>query len=162
MNDIWSVLLQTLTASGVAALLLVLKAMFRDKLSPQWQFAAWGVLAMVLLRPAGWRGRYVLFNWPFYVELLRSALTGEYGALAHVTVPVPLPPLTAPRTEADWLFAVYALGTAVFLLRYVYSYVRLRLVLRRGRPVVGLHLRGVPACAGPAGGGGDGREGPAP
>ena len=78
MNDIWSVLLQTLTASGVAALLLALKAMFRDKLSPQWQFAAWGVLAMVLLRPAGWRGRYVLFNWPFYVELLGSTDKTKY------------------------------------------------------------------------------------
>ena len=143
MNDIWSVLLQTLTASGVAALLLALKAMFRDKLSPQWQFAAWGVLAMVLLRPAGWRGRYVLFNWPFYVELLRSALTGEYGALAHVTVPVPLPPLTAPRTAADLESARLSRCGG-------------------GRPAVGLHLRGVPACAGPAGGGGDGREGPAP
>ena len=30
MTDFWSLLLQTLTASGVAALLLVVKAMFRD------------------------------------------------------------------------------------------------------------------------------------
>ena len=44
MTDIWSFLLQTLTGSGVAVLLLVLKAMFRDKLSPRWQFAVWGVL----------------------------------------------------------------------------------------------------------------------
>ena len=64
MNDIWSVLLQTLTASGVAALLLALKAMFRDKLSPRWQFAAWGILALVLLFPAGLGGRYALVNWP--------------------------------------------------------------------------------------------------
>ena len=49
MTDIWSFLLQTLTASGVAALLLIVKAMFRDKLSPRWQFAIWGVLAAVLL-----------------------------------------------------------------------------------------------------------------
>ncbi len=143
MKDIWSFLLQTLTASGVAALLLALKAVFRDKLSPRWQFAAWGVLAMVLLLPAGWRGRYVLFNWPFYVELLRSALTGEYGALAHVTVPLPIPAPVMPRTAADWLFAVYALGTAVFLLWYVYSYVRLRLALRRGRPVEDGRVRAV-------------------
>ena len=64
MTDIWSFLLQTLTASGVAALLLILKAMFRDKLSPRWQFAAWGVLAVVLLLPAGRGGRYTLLNWP--------------------------------------------------------------------------------------------------
>ena len=60
MTDVWSFLLQTLTASGVAVLLLIVKAMFRDKLSPRWQFAIWGVLALVLLLPAGFWGRYVL------------------------------------------------------------------------------------------------------
>ena len=65
MTDLWSFLLQTLTASSAAFLLLVVKAMFRDKLSPRWQFAVWGVLGVVLLLPAGFRGRYVLFNWPF-------------------------------------------------------------------------------------------------
>lgn len=62
MTDIWSFLLQTLTASGVAALLLVIKALFRDKLSPRWQFAVWGILGAMLLVPAGFRGRYVLLN----------------------------------------------------------------------------------------------------
>lgn len=40
MRDIWAFLLQTLTASGAAVLLLAVKAMFRDKLSPRWQFSA--------------------------------------------------------------------------------------------------------------------------
>ncbi|MDD5938661.1 MAG: hypothetical protein PUC36_06590 [Clostridiales bacterium] len=53
MTDLWGFLLQTLTASGTAAVLLVVKAMFRDKLFPRWQFAAWGVLALILLLPAG-------------------------------------------------------------------------------------------------------------
>ena len=53
MTDFWSFLLQTLTASGVAVLLLCVKALFRDKLSPRWQFASWGILALVLLLPAG-------------------------------------------------------------------------------------------------------------
>ena len=35
MTNLWSFLLQTLTASGVAVLLLVVKGMFRDKLSPR-------------------------------------------------------------------------------------------------------------------------------
>ena len=71
MRDSWAFLLQTLTASGVAALLLIVKRMFQDKLSPRWQFAAWGILAMVLLVPAGLGGRYVLFNWPMLVEMSR-------------------------------------------------------------------------------------------
>lgn len=152
MNDIWSFLLQTLTASGVAALLLLLKAMLRDKLSPRWQFAAWGVLAVILLLPAGWNGRHSLFNWPFYVELLRSVLTREFGALAHVAAPIPLPPPAVPQTAEDWLFALYETGAAFFLLRYGFSYVRLRLALRRGRPVEDGRVQAVaetyhlPAC----------------
>ncbi len=152
MRDIWSFLLQTLTASGAAVLLLVVKAMFRDKLSPRWQFAVWGVLAVVLLLPAGMFGRYTLLNWPFYVELLRSALTGEYGVLAHVSAPVPLPPLSAPGTAADWLFVLYCLGVLFFLGRYLTAYIRLRLTLKKGRPAVESRVRGVaeqyglPAC----------------
>lgn len=143
MTDIWSLLLQTLTASGVAALLLILKAMFRDKLSPRWQFSAWGVLGVILLLPAGLFGRYTLLNWPFYVELLRTLFTGEYGALACVIAPVPLPPMSAPRTVEEWLFAVYGAGVILLLLWYVLSYVRLRLALRQGCPVENERVRAV-------------------
>ena len=152
MRDIWSFLLQTLTASGVAALLLAVKAMFRDKLSPRWQFAAWGVLAVVLLVPAGLGGRYVLVNWPFYVEALRSALTGEFGALAKVIAPVPLPAFDAPRSVEEWLYTIYIIGAAALLLRYVLSYIRLRLALGRGRPADDAPVRavaeryGLPVC----------------
>ena len=135
MIDIWSFLLQTLTASGAAALLLAVKAMFRDKLSPRWQFAVWGVLAAVLLLPAGWGGRYVLLNWPMLVEALKSAATGDFGTLTHVTAPIPLPPTLPPKTAAGWLYLIYAAGAAVLLARYLLSYLFLRRALRRGRPV---------------------------
>lgn len=135
MTDLWGFLLQTLTASGAAALLLVVKAMFRDKLSPRWQFAAWGVLGVVLLFPAGLGGRYALFNWPLLVEAAKTALTGDY-ALTRVLAPVPLPRFDRlPESAAEWLYAVYVAGAAVFLLRYLVSYIRLRLALGRGAPV---------------------------
>ncbi len=152
MTDIWSFLLQTLTASGAAALLLCVKAMFRDKLSPRWQFGIWGVLAVILLLPAGFGGRYVLLNWPLWVESLKSALTGDFGTLTKVIVPVPLPPATPPGTVFDWLFLVYELGAAALLARYVISYIRLRLALRKGRPAQNGRVRavaawyGLPAC----------------
>ena len=135
MSDIWSFLLQTLTASGAAAVLLAVKRMLRDKLSPRWQFAVWGVPALVLLLPAGRGGRYVLVNWPLAVEFLRSLLTEEFGTLAHVSAPVPLPHFAGPpRTGAEWIYAVYVAGAAVLLLRYALSYLRLRLALRQGTP----------------------------
>ena len=46
MFDIWGFLLQTLNVSGAAAVILLMKAMFRDKLPPKWQFAVWSVLGM--------------------------------------------------------------------------------------------------------------------
>ncbi len=151
MTDIWSFLLQTLTVSGAAVLLLTVKVMFRDKLSPRWQFCLWSVLALVLLAPAGWGGRHILFNWPQWVEILKTLATGEYGTLTEVLAPIPLP-LTIPRTWADWLFLVYAAGVVVLLVRYVVSYVRLRLVLRQGEPIRSQQVKavaeryGLPTC----------------
>ena len=152
MNDIWSFLLQTLTASGAAALLLAAKAMFRDKLSPRWQFAVWGVLAVILLLPAGWGGRYVLLNWPTLVEALKSAVTGDFGTLTRVTAPVPLPLLAAPKTAAERLYLIYAAGAAALLVRYLVCYLLLRRALRRGRPVQSERVKdvgaryGLPVC----------------
>ncbi|WP_298019466.1 M56 family metallopeptidase [uncultured Dysosmobacter sp.] len=133
MTDLWGFLLQTLTASGVAALLLVVKAMFRDQLPPRWQFAAWGVLGLVLLVPAGMGGRYVLLNWPWLVETVKTVFSGDYS-LTRVTAPIPLPRLRVPETAAEWLYAVYAAGVLAFLLRYAATYLRLRMALRRGTP----------------------------
>ena len=134
MTDIWSFLLQTMTASGVAVLLLAVKSMFRDKLSPRWQFAVWGVLAVVLLLPAGRGGRYVLLNWPMLVEALKSAATGDFGTLTHVTAPIPLPPLSAPKMMAEWLYLIYAAGVVVLLVRHLVAYLQLRWALKQGQP----------------------------
>lgn len=152
MRDIWAFLLQTLTASGAAVLLLAVKAMFRDKLSPRWQFSAWGILALMLLIPAGLGGRYALVNWPFYVEAVKSALTGEYGTLTKVLLPIPLPPSAAPQTAADWLYVVYAAGAVLLLARYAVSYIRLRLALKGGKSADDGFIRdtaaryGLPVC----------------
>ena len=115
MTDLWSVLLQTLTASGAAALLLAVKALFRDKLSPRWQFGIWGLLALVLLLPAGAGGRYVLFPWPLWVEAAKTALTGDY-ALTRVLAPVPLPrDLGAPENLWEVLYLLYLAGVVLLL-----------------------------------------------
>lgn len=148
MSDIWSFLLQTLTASGAAVLLLAVKALFRDKLSPRWQFAVWSILALVLLMPAGLWGRYVLLNWPLFVETVKSGLTGEFGTLTRVLAPVPLLPAAAPASAADWLYLIYGAGVLVLLVRYVVSYIRLRLALRQGRPVRSGQLQAVGAAYG--------------
>ena len=113
MTDLWSFLLQTLTAAGAAAFLLVVKYLFRDKLSPRWQFGIWGLLALVLLHPAGQGGRYVLLNWPLWLETLKTALTGDYS-LIRVVAPIPLPaPLGGPQTPLDVLYLLAVAGVVV-------------------------------------------------
>lgn len=131
MSDIWAFLLQSLTASGVAVLLLAVKSLFRDKLPPKWHFAIWGILGVVLLIPAGIGGRYVLFNWPLAVETLKTMIAGEY-TFTRVRFPFPVLPAVMPQTRFDWLYAAYFLGVAFHLMKYAVSYIRLRSVLRRG------------------------------
>ena len=145
MTDLWSFLLQTLTAAGAAAFLLVVKYLFRDKLSPRWQFGIWGLLALVLLWPAGLGGRYVLLNWPLWLETLKTALTGDYS-LIRVVAPIPLPaPLGGPQTPLDVLYLLYVAGVVVLLVWYALTYLRLRLALRRGTPADDTQLRRVAA-----------------
>ena len=132
MHDLWSFLLQTLTASGVAVLLLAVKALFRDKLSPKWQFAVWSSLGLILLIPAGYQGRYTLFPWRSLIEMLKS-LCGDYR---YTNVYFPLPYLDSfPKTLIEWIFVLYVLGVLCHLLRYLVSYLKLRLFLRNGERV---------------------------
>ena len=134
MRDIWAFLLQTLTASGVALLILVIKAIFGDKLTPRWQFAVWGVLGIFLLIPAGAFGRYTLVNWPLLVEAVKTMASGDYG-LTTIVAPVPLLPGGPPETLWDWLFLAYFAGVILCALRYLTGYVRLRRILKHGNPV---------------------------
>ena len=46
MGNIWEFLYQTLNVSLVAAVLLLVKWMLLDKLSPRWQYGVWCVLAL--------------------------------------------------------------------------------------------------------------------
>ena len=130
MFDIWGFLLQTLTVSGVAVLLLVVKALFKDKLPPKWQFAVWSVLGLMMLLPAGSGGRYTLFRWRFVVEVIKSWV-GDYS-FTRVLFPVPVIE-AIPKTIPEWLFVVYTAGVLLFALRYVVSYTKLRRVLRMGK-----------------------------
>lgn len=137
MFDLWAFLLQTLTASGVAALLLLLKALFQDKLPPKWQFAVWSVLALMLLLPAGYHGRYVLVHWQVPIEMLK-AWCGDFD---FTQVYFPLPFVKAiPTTVSGWLFVLYTAGVIFFAAKYMLSYISLRQLLRRGRTVQGERL----------------------
>lgn len=139
MGNIWEFLLQTLTVSLTAAVLLIVKYLLADKLSPRWQYGIWGLLALRALIPAGMT-RQVLLPLPAWVDMcktaaergLASAYAGPWDAMDAKSV---LPwPSGAPESVTDWLFVAYALGAAAYLLWKLAAYARLRLALRRGAP----------------------------
>ena len=53
MTNIWEFLMQTIEISIVALILLLLKKIFQDKLSPRWQYGVWNVLFLSLVIPVG-------------------------------------------------------------------------------------------------------------
>ena len=141
MTNLWAFLLQTLYVAGVGLLLLAIKTLLKDKLSPRWQYAAWAVLALRILLPAYTGKYYVLLPLPLWVETAKvmvephwaSAYTNVYEA-TQVTSPIPW--LTgAPVSLSDWLFLLYVVGVVVTLLWYLISWLRLCLLLRQGTPV---------------------------
>ncbi len=129
MFDIWGFLLQTLTVSGVAALLLIIKALLKDKLPPKWHFSVWSILGIMIIFPTGILGRYALFNWQTVIEFFKI-IVKDYS-FSQVFFPFPVIK-TFPHTFAEWLFFIYAAGVIISILVYLISYIRLRLVLRKG------------------------------
>lgn len=157
MDNLWSVLAQTLPLSVAAAVLLAAKRLFLDKLSPRWQYGVWAILALRALLPAGLLGRtlvpggrVVLEAARLQVELpLSSVLTDPYG-VTEVLAPVPLFPrgLPVPGSITDVFFYVYAAGVLLLALWFFRSYTRLRAAIRRGlspAPEVLAQVEGVAA-----------------
>ena len=129
MFDIWGFLLQTLTASGVAILILIIKELFRDKLPPRWHFLVWSILGIILIIPTGWNARYTLFHWRFIIELMKS-LFKDYS---YVRVLFPFPMVNAvPDSITDWIFLIYVIGVGISLVKYLVSYIGLRKALKTG------------------------------
>lgn len=140
MTNIWGFLVQTITVSLVAALLLVLKELLADKLSPRWQYGVWSVLALRILLPVS-MGRNVLLPVPLWIETLKGIVErGLHSAYSAVYTPVsirwPFPILeTRPQSVTDWMLVAYAAGVVGSLAWYLLSYLRLLMVLHRSNPV---------------------------
>ena len=137
MGNIWEFLYQTLTVSIVAAALLFIKRLLRDKLSPRWQYGVWAVLALRALLPAS-TARGVVPSLALGVETLKSAVelgfgSAYSGAFEPIRLRHVLPWIdAAPASATDWLFIAYAAGVLLTLAWYALRYAHLRALLRRG------------------------------
>lgn len=153
MGNIWEFLYQTLTVSIVAAALLLIKRLLRDKLSPRWQYGVWAVLALRALLPAS-TARGVLPPLALWVETLKSAVelglgSAYSGAFEPIRLRHVLPWIdAAPASATDWLFIAYAAGVLLTLAWYALRYARLRSLLRRGSAAGAEAQAAVAAAAG--------------
>ena len=153
MGNIWEFLYQTLTVSIVAAALLLIKRLLRDKLSPRWQYGVWAVLALRALLPAS-TARGVVPPLALWVETLKSAVelglgSAYSGAFEPIRLRHVLPWIdAAPASATDWLFIAYAAGVLLTLAWYALRYARLRSLLRRGSAAGAEAQAAVAAAAG--------------
>lgn len=139
-GNIWGFLLQTCAVSIAATFLLVLKRLFAKTLSPRWQYAVWGILALRILLPVS-ISRYVLVPISLFLETLKGiaegALDSAYaGAFQPIAVKFGVSiPSGAPQSITDWLYVLWLAGVLVCLLRLAVVWISLRALVRRGHPV---------------------------
>lgn len=137
MVNIWEFLLQTISVSLVAGLILIVKNIFKDKLTPRWQYGIWGLLILRIFLPVK-ADKLVLLPFGIYLEMLKSYiesfLSSAYTRPLIATEPSSVIPYisSAPKSITDILFIIYILGVVAFLCFYLFSYIRLRLILKKG------------------------------
>lgn len=147
MTNIWGFLVQTLSVSLIAGMLLLIKTLLNDKLSPRWQYGVWSILAIRILLPISMQ-RSLLLPIPVWVETLKGIVEKQLASnYSQVYIPVRIkhifPAIEGkPVSITDWLFVVYAIGILASLTWYLISYLRLRILLSKGsEPIVALQNR---------------------
>lgn len=138
MSNVWEVLLQTMEVTLTAVIILILKWMFQDKLSPRWQYGIWSLLAVKLLLPAGAFRSYISLDLAAGLQVLKqniecrmeSQFSDAYMVI-HPNVGIPTF-IGVPQSITDWIFLLYMSGVIAAVMYYVIGYLRLRIILRKG------------------------------
>ena len=145
MSNLWEFLLQSMEVTLTAVMILILKWMFQDKLSPRWQYGIWAILAAKLLIPAGVSGRYMGLDLAAWLNVAKRDVEGkiisQFGdAYGEIAPNIGIPMISGmPSSVTDWIFLAYIIGVAAFIAYYLWEYVRLRMILRKGwEPTEGL------------------------
>ncbi|MBR3809136.1 MAG: hypothetical protein IKK46_02400 [Clostridia bacterium] len=140
MVNIWEFLLQTISVSLVAGLILIVKNIFKDKLTPRWQYGIWVLLILRIFLPVK-ADKFVLLPFGIYLEMIKNYienfLSSAYTQPLTATDVSSVVPYfsSAPKSITDVLFVIYVLGIVVCLCHYFFSYIKLRLVLKKGNDI---------------------------
>ena len=134
MTNIWGFLLQTISVSLVILLILLVKRIFNDKLSARFQYLIWTILALRILIPANIL-KTTLIPFSLTLETLKSitekGLSSVYASrFEPITLSSVFPIIEEkPESITDILFCIYTAGIILYLLYYLFSYLRLRFLL---------------------------------
>lgn len=145
MSNIWAFLTQTLSVSVVALLLLFLKGIMADKLSPRWQYTVWCLFALRIIIPVA-SNQNIFLPIPVWVEMLKtfveSNLSSAYSSAFSVSRSSTVIPFIKeiPESITDWLMIVYIIGVAATLIKYLISYIKLRKILKNGSEISGENI----------------------
>ena len=137
MTNIWTFLIQTLSVSVLAVVLLFLKAMLNDKLSPRWQYGIWMILAVRIMVPVSMKNYFAL-PISLWIETLKAYvennLESDYATVYQITNMKHVFPILngKPISVTDWIFVIYITGMVLSFLGYALSYLRLRTFLKYG------------------------------
>lgn len=140
MVNIWEFILQTVSVSLVAGLILITKSIFKDKLTPRWQYGIWFLLVIRILLPVK-ADKLVILPFGIYLEMLKTYVESKIGSsYTHslvATEPSSVIPHinSAPKSITDILFVIYIVGIIACLLYYLLSYIKLRLILKKGKEI---------------------------
>lgn len=140
MVNIWEFILQTVSVSLVAGLLLITKNIFKDKLTPRWQYGIWFLLIIRIFVPVR-ADKLVVLPFGIYLEILKSYIESNLGSTytnpLTATEPSNIIPQinSAPQSITDILFVIYIVGIIACLLYYLLSYIKLRLILKKGNEI---------------------------
>ena len=133
MYNIWSFLLQMISVSIVAGLILFLKYIFHDKLSPRWQYGIWTLLAVRILLPVNLT-KYIIPQIAVWIEIgkgiVEKGLDSVYTQVYEPIVLKHIIPIVTekPQSMTDILFVIYIIGIVVCVFYYMIAYFRLRIL----------------------------------
>lgn len=138
MTNIWGFILQTVEVSLIALLILVLKRLFKDKLSPRWQYGIWFLLFLALIKPTGYMNSYIIPYIQVVIEAIKSYveyfIQSSYSSSFVVTYNTLFVPYikTLPHSITDMIFVIYVIGVYGHLIKYVIDYIKLKSILKLG------------------------------
>ncbi len=141
MINIWGVLNQTIHVSIVAGILLLLKYLLKDKLSPRWQYHIWAVLLISMFIPAGLFHAYIVPQINVLLEMFKSIVESSINSTySSAYIPIyntfMLPYITSiPTSVTDILFIIYIIGIIVCIIKYILEYMRLSLIIFKGNSI---------------------------